>query len=215
MEVILIRHGEPVVAESQHEPVDPELSPLGDWQAERVSRWLACEPIDHIIASDKRRAIETVTPLAERLEMQIEIVPELAEIDRFAKVYAPFHLLPERFPDYWAAIQSQDWEAIGWDSLEAFNERVRNAFQRLIEQRPGNRVAVACHGGVIGSISAHILGVAERWSLAVPPFASLTRIAAPPDTAPQILTLNEVAHFDTDRNEVIGPRGPDGIERAG
>lgn len=214
MEIILIRHAEPVVAQREDAPVDPELSGLGDWQAQCVGHWLACEPIDHIITSNKARAIHTATPLAERLGLEIEIVRDLDEIDREAKVYAPFHLLPSRFPDYWASVQKQDWKGIGWDPPDIFRARVVAAFEAIVARQPGHRVVVACHGGVISCITAHVLGIAQQWSLAVPPFASLTRVAAPAGSPAQILTLNEVAHFDTTRETVTGPEGPDGVEPA-
>ncbi len=44
MEVILARHGEPLVAESRSAPVDPALSARGIWQARRLGECFACEP---------------------------------------------------------------------------------------------------------------------------------------------------------------------------
>ncbi len=56
MELILIRHGEPLTVETDGEPADPALSERGLWQAGCVSDWLACEPIDCVITSSKLRA---------------------------------------------------------------------------------------------------------------------------------------------------------------
>ena len=45
MELILIRHGEPVTVQTDGAPADPELSLRGQWQAERVCHWLSfCLP---------------------------------------------------------------------------------------------------------------------------------------------------------------------------
>ena len=208
MELILIRHGEPVVAQRDDAPVDPELTTRGRWQAERVAEWLAVEPIDHIVTSAKRRAIETAAPLARRLSVASEVVHDFDEIDRYARVYAPFDQLQERFPEYLEAAHRGDWEAIGWDPPDRFRERVMAAYEELLARRPGSRVAIACHGGVIGVIAGHVLGLDSRGILGHPPFASITRIAIADQQPAQLLSLNEVGHFDATRSRVIGPDGP-------
>lgn len=207
MELILIRHGEPVIVETQGEPADPELSELGRWQAERVSDWLACEPIDCVITSSKARAKQTVVPLVARLGVEPVEIAGLDEIDRRSTVYAPFQVMPERFPDYWKAIQEQRWNDIGWDSFEDFTKRVVAAWEGILSQPPGEHVAVACHGGVIGVLAAHITGVSQRWAFANPPFASFSRVAISADGRAQVLSLNEVGHFDATRSRVVGPNG--------
>jgi len=74
MEILLVRHGEPVTAESLAGPVDPELTARGRWQAECLGAWLACEPIDHVITSSKRRAIEAG-------EARLRTLHEIAHFD--------------------------------------------------------------------------------------------------------------------------------------
>jgi probable phosphoglycerate mutase len=214
MELILIRHGEPVTVQTDGEPADPELSERGFWQAERVSHWLACEPIDCVITSSKTRAKQTVAPLAEHLDIEPLEIPDLDEIDRRSTVYAPFQIMPERFPDYWKAIQEQRWSDIGWDSLETFRERVIGAWEHILEQRPGARVAIGCHGGVIGVLAAHVTGVPQQWAFANPPFASFSRVVIAADGRAQVQSLNEVGHFDATRRRVIGPDG-EGFEGKG
>jgi broad specificity phosphatase PhoE len=206
MEILLVRHGEPVTAQSDSGPVDPELTARGRWQAECLGAWLACEPIDHVVTSSKRRAIETAEPLFNRLGLEPEIVPDLVEIDRNARVYAPPPVLAERFPDYHADMAAGNFEKIGWDSFEVFRERVTNAWRELVDRPRGERVVVACHGGTIGVILGHVLGISTHALFAATPFASITRIQLAGDVA-RLRTLHEIAHFDGRRERALGPEG--------
>jgi len=214
MEVILIRHGEPLSVQTQGEPADPELSERGQWQAERVSHWLACEPIDCVITSSKTRAKQTVAPLTGHLGVDPIEVRDFDEIDRGSTVYAPFQVMEEQFPDYWQAIQEQRWADIGWDSFDYFRERVVDAWQGVLADPPGERIAIGCHGGVIGVLAAHLTGTGQQWAFANPPFASFTRVAVHADGRTQVLSMNEIGHFDAARTRVVGPDG-EGFEGKG
>ena len=85
--------------------------------------------------------------------------------------------------------------------------RVIGAWDRILEERPGQRVAIGCHGGVIGVLAAHVTGVPQQWAFANPPFASFSRVVIAADGRAQVLSLNEVGHFDATRRRVIGPDG--------
>ena len=195
-----------MTAESVSGPVDPELTERGTWQAECLGHWLSHEPIDHIVASSKRRAIDTIMPAASHLGLEPEIVPDLAEIDRNAKVYAPPPLMKERFPDYYEAMTRGEFEKIGWDSYEVFRERVTNAWQELLDRPRGERVAVACHGGTIGVILSHVLNIQTHSMLEATPFASITRVVVDAE-AVRVRTLHEISHFDGVRKNAVGPEG--------
>ena len=207
MEIILARHGEPVVAHSDEGPVNPELTERGHWQAERLGAWLACEPIDCVVTSSMLRAQQTAQPLQRQLGIENDVVKDFDEIDRQSRVYAPFHLMKERFPEHYEAIQREDWAALGWDPPERFGERVLAAWEDLLARRPGECVFIACHGGVIGSITSHLLGLSSRWAFANPPFASYSRIRVSADGRAQLLSANEVGHFDATRTRAVGPEG--------
>ena len=85
MELIFVRHGEPVsIASTDGSPANPHLSPRGEWQATRVCDWLACEPIDAVITSNKLRAQQTVDALASQLELAPTVLHDLDEIDLVA-----------------------------------------------------------------------------------------------------------------------------------
>ncbi|MEM9176722.1 MAG: histidine phosphatase family protein [Myxococcota bacterium] len=213
MEILLVRHGEPVTLVSEEGPVDPHLTERGQWQAEQLGAWLAHEAIDHVVASNKLRAIQTASPAATRLGLETEIMADLAEIDRNARIYAAPAVLEERFPDYYAAMQAGEFEKIGWDSFDAFRERVLRAWDDLLVRPRGERVLVACHGGTIGVILSHLVGASTHQVFDSTPFASVSRLLVADGTA-KVRTLHEVAHFDGDRVAAHGVEGPPGIEGA-
>jgi len=213
MEILLVRHGEPVTMVSEDGPVDPHLTERGHWQAEQLGEWLAHEPIDHVVASNKQRAIQTAVPTANRLGLEPEIVADLAEIDRDSRIYGSPEVLAERFPDYFDAMRNGDFERIGWDSYDVFQERVLGAWSDLVTQPRGERVLVACHGGTIGVILSHVLGVSSHGVFDSTPYASVSRIAVVGKDA-RVRTLHEIAHFDGIRDATHGVEGPAGLAGA-
>lgn len=204
MHVLLIRHGHPEREIRTEGVADPGLSPLGRWQAERLEHWLAHEPIDHLVASPKRRALETIEPLRSTLDLPVQIVADFDEIDRRASVYLPTELLPTEGGAYWEAVKRQDWDAAGWDPPDVFAERVETAFRVLCEHRPGERVAVACHGGVIRFILRSLFG-ADRQVRVQADYASITRLDVDRDGGVSIVSINETGHFDAWREGITGP----------
>jgi probable phosphoglycerate mutase len=206
MEFLLVRHGEPITTVSESGPADPELTERGRWQADCLGDWLQHEAIDHVVTSSKRRAIETAAPLVDRLGLEPEVIDDLVEIDRNSTVYAPPPVLAERFPEYHAAMSRGEFEKIGWDSYEVFQERVTRAWQDLVEHPRGERVVVACHGGTIGVILTHVMGVSSHALFDATPFASISRLVVVEDTV-RVRSLHEVAHFDGRRERAVGPEG--------
>jgi probable phosphoglycerate mutase len=199
--LILVRHAQPIHHYNPDGPADPGLSELGRWQAERLCAWLAHEPIDHIVTSPKRRAIETVGAVIEKTGAAHIVVDDLDEIDRLSKTYFPTELLPTEGGEYWEAILRRDWETIGWDPPEVFHGRVIAAWQQLLEQRPGERVLVACHGGVVRRIVSHLLGITDFPRVEID-YASITRVELDAKGTATLVSLNEVGHFDAARERV-------------
>ncbi len=204
MEIVLVRHGRPLIERRRTGIADPGLDPYGEWQAERVSNWLAHEPIDAIVTSPKARAIETVTPLMTRLGLTNEVIDDLDEIDRGSATYIPTDLLPTEGGDYWDKIIAQEWDEIGWDPPVVFTDRVRGAWNDLLANPRGDHVVVGCHGGTIRSVLAAVIGENTPQFQVSMQFASITRVMVE-NGHPRIISANETGHFDADR---IAARGP-------
>ena len=204
MQLILVRHAQPNREHNPDGPADPGLSELGLWQAACLAQWLAHEPIDYVVTSPKRRAIETVAALIG--DRPHEIVEALNELDSRAQWYYPTEEL-HLSGDYWDAIQRQDWESIGWDAPDVFNARVSEAFAELAANHRGQHVLVSAHGGVVRRIVADVLGHEHMRLPITIAYASITRIEVEPDGKRTLVSLNEHGHFGADRHTVVQPLG--------
>ncbi|MEZ5165414.1 MAG: histidine phosphatase family protein [Acidimicrobiales bacterium] len=68
----------------------------------------------------------------------------------------------------------------------------------------GDRVVVACHGGVIRIVLGAVLGEHAGYFPVAVDYASISRVEIDPDGRSRFLSINETGHFDADR---IGLRG--------
>jgi broad specificity phosphatase PhoE len=212
--VILVRHGRPEIIVDSPTIADPDLDEIGRWQAERLTAWLACEKIDAVVTSPKARAIQPAAGTAERLGLAPRVVNGLDEIDRGAHTYLPTELLPTEGGAYWDQICEKMYDEIGWDSPEVFRDRVVTAWDDLCRNPLGERVLVACHGGTIRTILAHVVGNdgagfrLDYTSISrvevTPPGGDPHGEGGPTDPYCSVASTNEVAHFDAERTAVVG-----------
>lgn len=206
MELILVRHAEPVrVAPGERGggPVDPELTAAGRDQAERLAAWLAPEGIDHVITSPLLRARETAAPLLARLGLEPEIDPALTEYDARADHYIPVEELRENDDDRWKAMIEGRWEDFGAEAPEVFRARVLPRMAEVAAAHPGERVAVICHGGVVNVYLADVVGI-DRMLWFDPAYTSVSRARVSRSGIRSISTLNETAHLHGVRASAFG-----------
>lgn len=199
-----MRHARPQIAVDVDGIANPGLDEIGRWQAERVSDWLAHEPVDAVVTSPKARAIETVEPLLTALGHDHEVVADLDEVDRFSSTYYPTELVHTEGGEYWEKIVAQDWDGLGWDDPTTFRDRVAAAWSELIANPRGERVVVAAHGGTIRIILGAVAGPDVGFFPVTVDYASITRVAVDDNGRQRFISVNETGHFDADR---IGMRG--------
>jgi broad specificity phosphatase PhoE len=204
MELIIVRHGRPQTVVDAEGIANPGLDEIGKWQAERVSEWLAQEGVGAVVTSPKARAIETVEPLMSTLGHEHEVVVDLDEVDRFSSSYFPTEIVHTEGGAYWDKIMSQDWDGLGWDDPATFKARVDAAWDELIANPRGERVVVACHGGVIRIILGRVAGPDVGFFPLSVDYASICRIQVDPNGKQRFVSLNETGHFDAER---LGVRG--------
>ena len=202
-EFAVVRHGRPLTERLESGIADPSLDEYGVWQAGRVCAWLAHEPIDAVVASPKARAIETIRPLADALGLPVEIVEDLDEIDRHSSVYVPTDRWATEGLDILEALGEKRYADIGYDPPEVFRARIEAVWRTLVEEPPGERVVIACHGGTIREIIRATLGEMPRSFHAQLEYASICRFRVD-DGRASLVTLNETAHFDASREAIRG-----------
>jgi 2,3-bisphosphoglycerate-dependent phosphoglycerate mutase len=194
MELILIRHGLPVrVEEEVGTRADPELDELGWQQAEALADWLADEPIDVLVTSPMRRAVETAQPLAKRKGLDVIVDDELAEFDRGMHFYIPIEELKASKDPRWNDIISGRLGPNGEVDPLTFRDVVVEAMEKVIDLHAGKTVAVTCHGGVINAYISHILKMPDPLFFE-PAYTSISRILASRAGHRQLKSVNETAH---------------------
>lgn len=202
----LIRHGQSASNVARQEgrlaEYDPPLTPVGEEQARRLGERMAAYGVDSIYASPLQRAYNTAAAIARHTNHEITVLDDLQEINEPAKEgYSPRdpnEPLPDGLThdDVKAKFEADPvWDNLpGSENSAHFRARIVGAIDRIIEENPGKKVAVACHGGVIQSYVAHILGL--RTDFPVYAFnASITSIRAHGNRR-VIWRLNDLAHLD-------------------
>ena len=200
MELILVRHALPERVENVDGVADPGLQAIGWTQAERLADWLSREHIDHIAVSPKRRAVETATPLAERLGLTPEIIHGFAEIDRSSRTYIPVEEMRRENNAHWQAIVSGDWASVGYHDPAEFHREVVAARDDLLARFGDHRVVIVSHGGTINAIVSAYLGFESPRFLFDFGYTSITRAGKGYTDRVIIRSLNEMAHLHTERD---------------
>ncbi len=174
----LIRHGEPVGGRKFRGSVDDPLSEIG-WAQMRETVH-GHRPWTRIVTSPLKRCQGFAEDLATRLDIPLEIAPDLREIS-FGEwdgrsVQDIDSKTPEALSLFW-----QDpvrHPPPGGERIEAFARRVEAAWRTLLDRNTGEHVLVVCHGGVIRMVLCRaVLGMPldHLWHLEVP-YAAVSRV---------------------------------------
>jgi broad specificity phosphatase PhoE len=159
--ILLARHGETdwnAVGRWQGH-TDRPLSERGRQQAAELAERLANAEIDAVYSSDLLRAVKTAEPVAKRLGLPLQTLPELREVDVGTWAGLTRDEVAERFPDGFR--RWREWQA-GWEDGETYDEmgeRVVEAILMLAGEHEGGRVLVVSHGGAIRALHAAAAGI--------------------------------------------------------
>jgi probable phosphoglycerate mutase len=115
----------------------------------------------------------------------------LSEIGGAGEYVAAEDLRRNRDPRYQALI-SGDLALYGTD-VELFRAAVVEAIDGIVDQHPGETVAVVSHAGVINAYLGVHLGIEKRLIWSALDYASVTRVIANRDGVRTISALNEKA----------------------
>lgn len=155
-ELLLIRHGETDYNRQYRfqGQIDVPLNQTGLAQARRLADRLAAEPLDAVVSSDLQRARATAEPLLQARGAQARLDPLWRE--QAFGVLEGLEVPSVRFshPELWAAWSRHEADQAppGGESNVRFHARVMQALRALAEARPGARVAVFTHGGVLDMV---------------------------------------------------------------
>jgi broad specificity phosphatase PhoE len=164
---VLIRHGQtPWNAAGRWQGhSDPSLSALGREQAARLAGELAGEPIEAIIASDLRRALETATILGEAIGLRPECDARLRELDvgRWSgETREQIRLREPEALDYFDT-GAADARAAEGETRRELAARVHAAVADIAARTSAACIALVVHSGVVRALlPGSQLGNGER-----------------------------------------------------
>lgn len=201
--LILVRHGQQQWPAGPNPPasdwVDPPLSETGRRQADILAAALADERLDAVFCSHLRRAHETARAIGARHDTEVEVYPELREVEiyrdlpdgvsvRDALSEPVLRGVRARF------VNERRWDVFPYTETSAeFRHRVVTIIEGILTGLHGAHLAVVCHGGVINAYLGHLLGLSEDMFFR-PGHASVSRVLVG-DGRRVVRTLNETHHL--------------------
>jgi probable phosphoglycerate mutase len=201
--ILLVRHGESAPAHPDRPfPLvdghgDPPLHPDGVLQAEAVGRRLAATEVVHAIyVTTLRRTHETAAPLAALLGMTPIVEADLREVHLGDWEGGEMRVRAAAAdPIFLESIARQRWDVMpGAEPLERFDRRLQDGIARIAEAHPDQTVVAVVHGGVIGQLLAHAVGI-EGFAFVGADNASISELVVHGDR--QVLRrFNDTAHLD-------------------
>ncbi len=161
MDIYLIRHGE---KENSCNNESLRLTEKGFRQAELTGMMLGSHGIGKIYCSNMVRAIQTSEVINRYINTEIEVVPELREINMGICETEGWDSLEKKYPEYMREFNKHESDMCYPPDGECGRdvwERVWSFLERLVTT-DHERVAIVTHGGVIKVILAGILGLEQQ-----------------------------------------------------
>ena len=189
MELILVRHACP--ASDGTPSRDPSLSDRGRRQARRVCDWLAHDPIDVVLSSPARRAVETAEPLAARLGLEVLVDERLRDANLAGDRYVPIEVDRARDP---AAYRARTDAYQSSPRMREVQARVNASLDEWCAKARGGRIVAFCHGSVVNVFAARVLGLPSPGFLEAG-FASGHRFLVSSSGLRSVQSLNETAYL--------------------
>ena len=167
MRLLLIRHGE---TDHNAERLalgreDVPLNERGQRQARALGDSLVGASFGDITAvysSPLQRATATASPLAEALELPVQIETNLIEMEIGEMEGLTFPQVRERYPDFlrdWLSERLADVTMPGGESLRQVQERGWSAVETIRDRHPDETVAAVSHNFVILALLCQVLGL--------------------------------------------------------
>ena len=134
--------------------------------------------------------METALPIVENLGCPLSVQEGLAEYDALEGQYIPAEELRASGDPRWLDMVS----GAAIPDPEVFQARVVDTIEVLVAAHPGQRLVVACHGGVIGAYLAHVLGIQKPLFFEAG-YTSISRVLAASSGERSLDSMNELAHL--------------------
>lgn len=192
IEVLLVRHGQPVSRVR-----NPSLAPEGIADARRLATWLRHEQIDAIVSSPLTRARQTAETLAAGMDRELDLVIEdLREWDDDVdpEAYMAVEDMSSDDPRLRAVIDGRFEEYVPGLDLTKFRVRARSALDQVFDRFGSGRVVAVAHGGIINAAVADVLEMPKTfWHN--PAYTSIARVRKLDSGVVVVDSINDTAHL--------------------
>lgn len=145
--IYFIRHAEPNY--ENHNDRFRELSEKGMADRKLVTEYLSAIPIDIVLSSPFRRAVDTVSDFAETYGYQIELIEDFRERRVDSCWIEDFYQFSQK---QW---EDFDYKLSDGESLREVQNRNINALTDILSRYPGKTIAIGCHGTALCTIINH------------------------------------------------------------
>lgn len=137
------------------------LNAAGHAQAARLADWARGASIDAIHVTPQPRTRQTAEPLAEALQLPLQVAPEFDEIEFGEWAGRSFQELHQTDAQRWRQWCDQRSQATppGGEPFVQVAQRVQAGLSRLLREHPGQQVLVVSHADVIKAAIATQLGL--------------------------------------------------------
>ena len=198
----LIRHGETDwnragVYQGQQ---DTDLSPRGRQQVRMLGRRFAGRPLDLVLASDLKRALETAVAVAQSRRPPVPLETDLRLREMVFGQWEGLAVaeIRARFADDYAAYQADPAEGrpTGGETFRELGERAWAAVEERLQRPSLRRLAVVAHGGTVKALLCRLLDLplAMRTRLRIDN-ASVTAVELREGRPPVLRYLNDTCHL--------------------
>ena len=154
--LLLVRHGQSTWNSDGRwqGQADPPLSALGEEQARDAAGRLVAGAFSRVVASDLQRARLTAEILAGTLQLEVELDPDLREIDVGDWTEMTRAEIEVHWPGELAAwSEGRSESTMGGESRTHLTDRVRAALARVAAgAAPGDTLLVVSHGALIRNL---------------------------------------------------------------
>jgi alpha-ribazole phosphatase len=198
MRLILVRHGETFYNAQRRltGQADVPLNPLGERQAAALGDCLATEHLDAIVTSDLERTRVTAWAIAYNHGLHVQEDSDLRELafgEWEGYTYDEVLARDAHRASLWRTDPSR-YAPPGGETIAQVRDRCVRALKRWQTLYPEASVLWVTHGGLIGVLLCHVLGIdlKHRWQFRHDN-ASISEIRLSGDRV-IIVRLNETAH---------------------
>lgn len=143
---------------------DLPLTGFGKKQAERAADYLSEFGITRVYSSDLMRAMQTVVPLAARLNLPVTPEPGLRELYAGDWEGLPFTDIKARWAEEYHTFRADLGRSVPphGEATQHAADRLFATISRIVQENPDEKILVASHAAVICMFTARVLGLAPE-----------------------------------------------------